>query len=90
MSHGASLYSPRYNPLIPSEVLHGISRGKGLRPGTIKNSKPARHEIEAQLAMDRLLREYLARKSLGEVKGAPANYGVPCRHLPRCLIAQSL
>ena len=66
MSHGASLYSHRYNPLIPSEVLDGISRGKGLRPGTIKNSKPARHEIEAQLVMDWLLREYLTPKSRWE------------------------
>ena len=63
MSYGASIYSHSYNPPIASEVLHGISREQRWLPDTIMNSAPSRREIEAQLVMDRLLREYLTRKS---------------------------
>ena len=84
MSSGASIYSCGCKPPITTENLYGTScEGSG----TIANAAPSQLQSEPQLAMDRLLREYLARKSLGEVKGAPVNYGVPCRHLPRCLIA---
>src|SRR5438105_4239836 len=38
MSYGASIYSHVYNPPITAEVLCGISRGSGWRPGTIVNS----------------------------------------------------
>jgi hypothetical protein len=62
MSHGASIYSYRYNPSIASEVLRGISREQGRLPDTIMNSAPVRREIETQLVMDRLLRECLTRK----------------------------
>jgi hypothetical protein len=62
MSYGASLYSHRYNLPIASEVLHGIFSEQGRLPGTIKNSAPSRHEIEARLVMDRLLRECLTPK----------------------------
>jgi hypothetical protein len=61
MSYGVSIYG--YNPPIVSEVLFGISREQGWRPGTNANSAPSRREIDAQLIMDRLLREYLTRKS---------------------------
>ena len=63
MSYGASIHSHGYNPPIASEVLHGISREQRWLPGTIVNSAPARREIETQLVMDRLLREYLTPKS---------------------------
>jgi hypothetical protein len=65
MSYGASIYGHRYNPPIASEVLHGIFSEQGRLPGTIKNSASQR-EIEDQLVMDRLLREYLTPKSRWE------------------------
>ena len=65
MPYGASLYSHRYNPPIASEVLHGISREQRWWLGTIVNSASQR-EIEDQLVMDRLLREYLTPKSRWE------------------------
>ena len=71
MSYGASIYSHRYNPPIASEVLHGISREQGRLPDTIMNSAPSQREIEAQLVMDRLLREYLTRKIAVGVSTAP-------------------
>ncbi len=63
MSYGASIYSHVYNPPITAEVLCGISRGSGWRPGTIVNSAPSQLEIETQLVMDRLFRECFTRKS---------------------------
>ena len=62
MSYGVSIYSCRYNPPIASEVLHGISREQRRLSDTIMNSAPVRREIEAQLVMDRLLRECLTGK----------------------------
>ena len=62
MSYGASIFSHRYNPPITSDVHHGIFSEQGRLHGTIKNSAPSRHEIEAQLVMDRLLRECLTGK----------------------------
>ena len=62
MSYGASIYSHGYNPPITAEGLRGISREQGRLPGTIMNSAPSQREIEAQLMMDRLLREYLTRE----------------------------
>jgi len=63
MSYGASIHSHVYNPPITAEVLCGISRGQGWRPGTIVNSAPSQLEIETQLVMDRLLRECFTSKS---------------------------
>ena len=63
MSYAASIYSHGYNPPIAFEVLHGISREQAWRLGTIVNSASSQREIEAQLVMDRLLREYLKPKS---------------------------
>jgi hypothetical protein len=65
MSYGVSIDSYRYNPPIASEVLHGFSRERGRSPDTIMNSASQR-EIEDQLVMDRLLREYLTPKSRWE------------------------
>ena len=62
MSYGASIHSHTYNPPITVEGLGGISREQRLLPGTIKNSAPSQREIEAQLVMDRLLRECLKRE----------------------------
>jgi len=61
MSYGASIYSHAYNPPITAEGLGGISREQRRLHGTIKNSAPSQRE-EAQLVMDRLLRECLKRK----------------------------
>jgi hypothetical protein len=63
MSYGASIYSHVYNPPITTEVLCGNSRGQGWRLGTILNLAPSQLEIETQLVMDRLLREYFTSKS---------------------------
>ena len=71
MSYGVSIYSHRYNPPIASEILHVISREQGRLPDTIMNSAPVRREIEAQLVMDRLLRECLTRKIAVVVSTAP-------------------
>ena len=61
MSHVVSICSDRYNAPIASEILHVISREQGRPPDTIMNSAPVRREIEAQLVMDRLLRECLSK-----------------------------
>jgi len=66
MSYGASIYSHGYNPPVASEVLHGISREQRWQPGTMANSAPSRLELECQLVMDRLLREFLIPKSRGK------------------------
>ena len=59
MSHGASINSHSCN----SEILHGNSREHDWQPSVIINSAPSEREIETQLVMDRLLREYLRPKS---------------------------
>lgn len=65
MSSGASIYSYGCKPPITTENLYGTScEGSG----TIANAVPSQLQSESQLAMDRLLREYLARKSPGELK----------------------
>jgi hypothetical protein len=65
MSSGASIYSYGRKPPITTENLYGTScEGSG----TIANAAPSQLQSEPQLAMDRLLREYLARKSPGELK----------------------
>ena len=66
MSYAASIYSHGYNPPITSEVLNGISREQAWLLGTIVNSASSQREIETQLVMDRLLREYLKPKSQWE------------------------
>jgi hypothetical protein len=66
MSYGASIYSHSYNQPVASEALHGISREQRWRPAAIANSAPSRLELESQLVMDRLLREYLTPKSRWE------------------------
>jgi hypothetical protein len=60
MSYGASIYSYGCKPPITAEVLRGTCCE---RPDTIVNPAPSQQESEPQLAMDRLLREFLARKS---------------------------
>ena len=62
MSYGASIHSHTYNPPITVEGFGGISREQRRLPGTIRNSAPSQREIEAQLVMDRLLRECLKRE----------------------------
>jgi hypothetical protein len=62
MSYAASIYSHGYNQPITPEVLDGISREQRLL-GTIVSPAASRLAIEPQLVMDRLLREYLTRKS---------------------------
>jgi hypothetical protein len=57
MSYGVSIYGHVYNPPITVEVLCGISREQGRRPGTIVKSAPSQLGIETQSVMDRLLRE---------------------------------
>jgi hypothetical protein len=65
MSSGASIYSYGCKPPITTENLHGTScEGSG----TIANAAPSQLQSEPQLAMDRLLRECLARKSPRELK----------------------
>jgi hypothetical protein len=71
MSYGVWIYSHRYNQPIASEILHVISREQRRPPDTIMNSAPVRREIEAQLVMDRLLRECLTRKVAVGVSTAP-------------------
>jgi hypothetical protein len=60
MSYGASIYSYGCKPPITAEVLRGTYCE---RPGTLVNSAPSQLESEPQLAMDRLMREFLAPKS---------------------------
>ena len=62
MSYGASVHSHTYNPPVTVEGLGGISREQRLLPGTTKNSAPSQRVIEAQLVMERLLRECLKRE----------------------------
>ncbi len=62
MSYGASVHSHTYNPPVTIEGLGRISREQRLLPGTTKNSAPSQRVIEAQLVMDRLLRECLKRE----------------------------
>jgi hypothetical protein len=66
MSHGASICSYRYNPPPAPEVLHGIFGEQGRQPDTIINPAPSQREMETQLVMDRLLREYLSPRSRRE------------------------
>lgn len=63
MSFGASIYGHVYNPPIAAEVLCGIYRDQGRRPGTIVNCVPSELEIATGLVMDRLLRECFTSKS---------------------------
>jgi hypothetical protein len=66
MPHAASIYSNGYNPPITPEVLHRMSRQQRRLPRTIVNPAPSQRQTEAQLVMDRLLRECLTRKSACE------------------------
>jgi hypothetical protein len=59
MSYGASIYSHGCNPPIALEVFRGICDEQRRLPSTTVNSAPSQHETEAQLVMDRLLRECL-------------------------------
>jgi hypothetical protein len=61
MSYGASIYSYDCKPLITADVLRGTCCD---RPGVIASSAPSQLESEPQLAMDRLMREFLAPKPL--------------------------
>jgi hypothetical protein len=65
MPHAASIRSNAYNHQITPEVLHGMSRRQGRLPPTIVNP-PSQRQTEAQLVMDRLLRECFTRKSAWE------------------------
>ena len=62
MSYGTSIHSHTCNPPITVEGFGGISREQRPLPGTIRNSTPSQRVIEAQLVMDRLLRECLKRE----------------------------
>jgi len=64
MSYAASI--PSHNPPVASNVLYGKFREQEWLPGTIAVSASARRELETQLVMDRLLREYLTPKSRWE------------------------
>jgi len=66
MSYAASIHSHGRNPPATSNVLHGMFREQEWLPGTIATSASARRELETQLVMDRLLREYLTPKSRWE------------------------
>jgi hypothetical protein len=63
MSYDASIHSYGYESPMAADIPCGISREQGWRSGAIADSAPSRLESETQLAMDRLLREYLTRKS---------------------------
>jgi hypothetical protein len=63
MPHAASIYSNGYNHPITPELIHGMSRQQRRLHRTIVNPAPSQRQTEAQLAMDRLLRECLTRKS---------------------------
>ena len=71
MSYGASIHSHTYNLQITVESFGGLSRGQTRMPGTIRNSAPSQRETEAQLVMDRLLRECLKRKIAVGISTAP-------------------
>lgn len=66
MSHGASISSYGCMPPFTAEVVCEISREQEWQPGTIANFIPSQLEREAQLVMDRLLRDCLTRKSASE------------------------
>ena len=66
MFYAASIYSDGYNQPAASNVLHGTLREKEWLPRTIVNSASSRSELDTQLVMDRLLREYLTPKSRWE------------------------
>ncbi len=66
MSIAASICSPDRNQPAASNVLHGMFREQEGLPGTIATSVSVRRGLEAQLVMDRLLREYLTPKSRWE------------------------
>ena len=61
MSYAASIHSHGYNQPVTPEVLHGMSREQGWILGPIVSSASSQFETEAQLVMDRLVREYLTR-----------------------------
>jgi hypothetical protein len=71
MSYGTSIYSQGFNPPIAFEVFHGIYHEQRWLPVTITNSGPSQHETDAQLVMDRLLRECLHRKIAVGISAAP-------------------
>jgi hypothetical protein len=66
MSYAASIYSDGHNQPAASNVLQGMFREQEWLPATIATSASARRELETQLVMDRLLREFLAPKSRWE------------------------
>jgi hypothetical protein len=66
MSYATSIQSHGRNPPVASNVLHGKFRGQEWLPVAIATSASARRELETQLVMDRLLREYLTPKSRWE------------------------
>jgi hypothetical protein len=63
MPHAASIYSNGCDQPIAPEVLYGMSRQQRRLARTIVNPAPSQRQTEAQLVMDRLLRECLTRKS---------------------------
>ena len=63
MSYAASIYSDWPNRPPASKALLGIFSEQGRQPETTTNSAPSQREMEIQLVMDRLLREYLSPKS---------------------------
>ena len=63
MSSGASICSYGYKPPITTENIYGTSCEQSR---TIANAAPSQLQSEPHLAMDRLLRECLLRKSLPE------------------------
>jgi hypothetical protein len=65
MSYAASIHDHGRNPPVTSNVLYGKFREQEWLPGTIASTS-ARRELETQLVMDRLLREYLTPKSRWE------------------------
>ena len=67
----SSIYSRSNNSPIASEVLPGSFTEQGWLPDSIRKSASAQREIEVQLVMDRLLREYLTRKVDRGACGAP-------------------
>jgi hypothetical protein len=66
MSYAASIHGDGYDQPAASNVHHGMFREQEWLPRTIATSASARRELETQLVMDRLLREYLAPKSRWE------------------------
>jgi hypothetical protein len=66
MSYGASLFSNRTNPPIGSDFFRG-SLGLDWLPEAIAKSASAEREIEVQVLMDRLLRQYFAPNTDAEI-----------------------